>query len=155
MMGFDTDEASVYQIRLRHRHQGVRELIPSDYGGVMRTDRALTYDAWALELVAQQKCCYHIIRSIDKVLEDKAGSARAFGETLKTSFKDAIALWQRYHAGEVDDYTREAQSITQAIATVLGRPRQPTPARPNWLASRRGQSAALPRSVMVIFEVIG
>ena len=56
MMGFDTDEASVYQIRLRHRHQGVRELIPSDYGGVMHTDRSLTYDAWALELVAQQKC---------------------------------------------------------------------------------------------------
>ena len=77
MMGFDTDEASVYQIRLRHRHQGGgRELIPSDYGGVMRTDRALTYDAWALELMAQQKCCYHIICSIDKVLEDKAGSAR-------------------------------------------------------------------------------
>ena len=56
MMGFDTDETTVYQIRLRHRHQGVRELIPSDYGGVMHTDRSLTYDAWALELVAQQKC---------------------------------------------------------------------------------------------------
>jgi len=76
MMGFDTDEASVYQIRLRHRHQGVRELIPSDYGGVMHTDRALTYDAWALELVAQQKCCYHIIRSIDKVLEERRRGER-------------------------------------------------------------------------------
>jgi len=43
-----------------------------------------TYDAWALELVAQQKCYYHIIRSIDKVLEDKAGSARALGGTLNT-----------------------------------------------------------------------
>jgi len=74
------------------------------------------YDAWALELVAQQKCCYHIIRSIDKVLEDKAWLARAFGETLKTSFKDGIALWRRHHTGEVDDYTREAQNITQAIA---------------------------------------
>ena len=29
--------------------------------------------------------------------------------------KDTIALWQRYHAGGVDDYTREAQNITQAI----------------------------------------
>ena len=99
---------------LRHRSQEVRELIPSDQGGVMHTDRALTYDAWALELLAQQKCD-HIIRSIDKVLEDKAGSVRAFGETLKTLLKDAIALWQRYHAGGVDDYTREAQNITQAI----------------------------------------
>jgi len=51
-----------------------------------------TYDAWALELVAKQKCYYHIIRSIDKVLEDKAGSARALGGTLKTLLKDAIAL---------------------------------------------------------------
>jgi len=41
---------------LRHRSQEVRELIPSDQGGVMHTDRALTYDAWALELLAQQKC---------------------------------------------------------------------------------------------------
>ena len=57
-----------------------------------------TYDAWALELVAKQKCYYHIIRSIDKVLEDKAGSARALGGTLKTLLKDAIALWKRYHA---------------------------------------------------------
>jgi len=53
----------------------------------MHTDRALTYDAWALELLAQQKCD-HIIRSIDKVLEDKAGSVRTFGETLKTLLKD-------------------------------------------------------------------
>ena len=49
---------------LRHRSQEVRELIPSDQGGVMHTDRALTYDAWALELLAQQKCGYYIIRSM-------------------------------------------------------------------------------------------
>jgi len=71
MMGSDTDEATVYKSLLRHRNQEVRELIPSDQGGVMHTDRALT--------------------------------------------KDTIALWQRYHAGGVDDYTREAQNITQAI----------------------------------------
>ena len=35
--------------------RGFDELIPSDYGSMMHTDRALTYDAWALELVAQQK----------------------------------------------------------------------------------------------------
>lgn len=115
LMGFDTDEATVYQIRLRHRNQEVRELIPSDYGGVMHTDRALAYDAGAFELVAQQKCCYHIIRAIDKVLEDQAGPARTFGETLKALLKDAIALWHRYHAGGVDDYTHRAQNIKQAM----------------------------------------
>ena len=64
MMGSDTDEATVYKSLLRHRNQEVRELIPSDQGGVMHTDRALTYDAWALELLAQQKCGYYIIRSM-------------------------------------------------------------------------------------------
>jgi len=65
MMGFDTDEASVYQIRLRHCHRGPRA-----------HPIGLTYDAWALELVAQQKCCYHIIRSIDKVLEERRRGER-------------------------------------------------------------------------------
>ena len=39
LMAFETDEASVYQIRARHRNEEVRELISSDYGGVMVTDR--------------------------------------------------------------------------------------------------------------------
>ena len=115
LMGFDTDEATVYQIRPRHRNEEVRELIPSDYGGVMHTDRAPTYDAEVFEMVPQQKCCYHIIRSIDKVLEDKAGTARAFGETLKALLQEAIALWHRYHGGSVEDYTGEVHRIKQAI----------------------------------------
>ena len=71
MMGFDTDEATVYK---------------------------------SVYVIAARKCGYYIIRSIDKVLEDKAGSVCTFGETLKTLLKDAIALWQRYHAGGVDDF---------------------------------------------------
>lgn len=115
LMGFDTDEATVYQIRPRHRNEEVRELIPSDYGGVMHTDRAPTYDAEVFEMVPQQKCCYHIIRSIDKVLADKTGTARAFGETLKALLQDAIALWHRYHGGGVEDYAGEVHRIKQAI----------------------------------------
>jgi hypothetical protein len=32
-MGFDTDQATVYQIRSQHRNEQVRELIPADYVG--------------------------------------------------------------------------------------------------------------------------
>ncbi len=35
LMVFETDEATVYQVRPRHRNEEVRELIPADYGGVM------------------------------------------------------------------------------------------------------------------------
>ena len=41
LMAFETDEATVYQVRARHRNEEVREVVPSDYGGVMVTDTKL------------------------------------------------------------------------------------------------------------------
>ena len=32
LMAFETDEATVYQVRARHRNEEVREVVPSDYG---------------------------------------------------------------------------------------------------------------------------
>ena len=52
-MAFETDEATVYQVRTRHRNEEVREVVPSDYGGVMVTDRGRSYDAQALSGVKQ------------------------------------------------------------------------------------------------------
>ena len=48
LMAFETDEATVYQVRARHRNEEVREVVPSDYGGVMVTDRGRSYDTQAL-----------------------------------------------------------------------------------------------------------
>jgi hypothetical protein len=115
MMAFQTDEASVYQIRPQHRNEEVRELVPADYGGIMHTDRGRSYDAKELEMVAQQKCCFHLIGSIDKVLEHKQGSARAFGETLEALIHDAIHLWHRYHQGDVATYPAEAKRLKEAF----------------------------------------
>ena len=50
----------VYQVRARHRNEEVREVVPSDYAGVMVTDRARSYDARALSGVRQQKCLAHV-----------------------------------------------------------------------------------------------
>ncbi len=123
LMGFETDDAVVYQTRKHHRNDEVREIIPEDYPGIMHTDRGRSYDANALEFVKQQKCVYHIIRSIDAVLERQSGSAREFGETLKALLKESLELWHRYHAGEVDDYAGQANRIKQAIDRHLS-PRQ-------------------------------
>ena len=62
LMAFETDDATVFQVRGRHRNDEVREVVPSDYGGVMVTDRARSYDAQALS-VRQQKCLAHVSRS--------------------------------------------------------------------------------------------
>jgi transposase len=47
LMAFETDAATVYQIRSRHRHEEVQEVIPADDAGVMVTDRGRSYDAQA------------------------------------------------------------------------------------------------------------
>ena len=73
LMAFETDEATVYQVRARHRNEEVREVVPSDYGGVMVTDRGRSYDAQALSGVKQQKCLAHVLRSISEVVQTRTG----------------------------------------------------------------------------------
>ena len=67
LMAFETDDATVYQVRSRHRNEEVREVVPGDYAGVMVTDRARSYDARALSGVrqlaaARLTCCARSVR---------------------------------------------------------------------------------------------
>ena len=99
LMAFETDEATVYQVRTRHRNEEVREVVPSDYGGVMVTDRGRSYDAQALSGVKQQKCLAHVLRSISEVVQTKRGRGRSFGNRLSRLLREAMELRQAYHRG--------------------------------------------------------
>ena len=112
---FETAAASVDQIRPRHRNEEVREVIPSDYPGVMSTDRGKSYDAKELLDIKQQKCIGHIQRSIKLVLEQKQGKARAFGNRLKALLKEATQLWHDYQAGKVSDFQTPALALKARI----------------------------------------
>lgn len=125
LMVFETDAATVYQIRSQHRAEEVQEVIPPDYDGVMVTDRGRSYDAHRFDDVKQQKCLAHILRSINDVVATKKGRARDFGERLKGLLQDAIQLWRAWHAGEVADFPTEAQALWDAITHHL-RPRMLT-----------------------------
>ena len=116
VMAFDTPLSTVYQIRRRHRNEEVRELIPSDYSGVMGTDRGKSYDAAELLGVAQQKCLSHIQRNITDVVETKRGRAAEFGGTLKGLLRDSMDLWKAYHRGEVRDYDQQVQRLEGELA---------------------------------------
>jgi transposase len=87
LMAFETDAATVYQIRSRHRHEEVHEVIPTDYIGVRVTDRGRSDEAQAFDEVRQHKCPAHAQRSLSHVLATKTGRARDFGQGLK-------GLWQ-------------------------------------------------------------
>jgi transposase len=97
LMIFETDTATVFQVRAQHRNEEVREVIGDDYPGVLVTDRGKSYDAKELAGVKQQKCIPHALRSIDQVLEIKRGRARHFGARLKALLKEGLQLWHDYH----------------------------------------------------------
>src|SRR5450759_1834109 len=93
LMGFDTDQATVYQIRDQHRNEEVREVIPSNYAGVMVSDRGKSYYAEEFNEVEQQNCLGHILRNISEVVEAKRGRARQFGTELKAVLREGLDLW--------------------------------------------------------------
>jgi transposase len=92
LMAFVNQSLSVYQIRPQHRNEEVRELVPSDFGGILICDRGRSYDAVELEGVAQQKCLAHLIRNSAKLSDEKTGPARQFGRQLKDILQRALLL---------------------------------------------------------------
>jgi transposase len=122
LMTFDTDQATVFQVRRRHRNEEVRELIPADYAGVMVTDRGKSYDAEKLLGVKQQKCLDHLKENVNEVLERKAGRARGFGLKLKSILREARQLWRDQRAGKAGDFQAEAERFEAELTTHL-RPR--------------------------------
>jgi transposase len=112
LMGFESDQAAVYQIRTQHRNEEVREIIPGDYPGVMITDRGRSYDANELANVDQQKCLGHILRNIQDVVETKRGWARRFGLKTKALLQDGMALWRARQGLPEAEFAAKANKIT-------------------------------------------
>lgn len=116
MMVFTTEQGdTLYQIRPRHRNEEVREVLPSDWGGTMVTDRGRSYDAWQFAGVKQHKCSFHVLGSIQQVLDDKRGKARWFGLELKELTQASVGLWNARREQAVDDFAyRQKSAVLQA-----------------------------------------
>jgi hypothetical protein len=118
----DTPEApgtTAYQIRRQHRNEEVREVIPGDYRGVMVTDRGRSYDAREFDEVKQQKCIFHVGRSVDEVLETKVGAARKFGEVLLALLDESLRLWQGWQDGKRRGYRKKATELEDMLTLNL------------------------------------
>jgi transposase len=125
LMIFVADTATVFQVRTQHRNEEVREVIGDDYQGVLVTDRGKSYDAKELEVVKQQKCIPHALRSINEVLEIKEGRARHFGAQLKALLKQGLHLWHEYHDhdGPLEGFAERAEELRAEVTHHL-RPRR-------------------------------
>jgi transposase len=119
LMAFDTDEVTFYQVRPRHRHQEVQEVVPANYQGVMVTDRGRSYEAHSFRKVRQQKCLANLQKTLSVLLEKKKGRARELGENLKMLFGMALDLWDEYHAGVGADFEARAAELRFAVSYQL------------------------------------
>jgi transposase len=86
LMAFDTDWATVNQVRPRHWHQEVQEVIPRNYQGVMGTDRGRSHEDKSFRRVKQSRlksgCLAHVQKTLSTLVEKKKGRAREFGPRL-------------------------------------------------------------------------
>ncbi len=93
LMGYDSDQATVYQIRDQHRHQEVLEVIGPDFCGTLSTDRGSSYKARAMSAIPQNKCMAHILRNIRQAQEAQSPQAQTVGWKLVHLVRKANSLW--------------------------------------------------------------
>jgi transposase len=115
LMAFDTDEATVYQVRRRHRHQEVQEVVPRNYQGVMGTDRGRSYEDQSFRWVKQRKCLAHLQRTLGEVLDRKKGRARELAEGTRELLRLAMGLWEKYHNGHWEEFDRWVPEVRFAL----------------------------------------
>jgi transposase len=116
LMAFDTDEATVYQVRSRHRHQEVQEVVPRSYQGVMGTDRGRSYEAKSLHRVKQQKCLAHLQCTLGDVLTRKKGRAQDLAERTRELLRLAVRQWEEYHWGSRGEFARWVPEVRLALS---------------------------------------
>ena len=116
LMAFDTDQAAVYQVRSRHRHQEVQEVVPADYRGVMVTDRGRSYEDKSFRQVKQQKCLAHLQRTLSDALAHKKGRARDLADGTRELLRSGVRLWEEYHWGSRDEFDHWAPEVCWALS---------------------------------------
>lgn len=117
LMGFFTEDIALYQIRSRHRHQEVLEVLGENFAGKLGTDRGKSYEARALEEMAMQKCLSHLLKNLSEVEARKTGRAKEFSRELKATLREGLAHWQAWRRGEVDisSYRRGGRRIAAKL----------------------------------------
>ncbi len=124
---FRTPVSAIYQIRSRHTHAEVQELVPKDYAGVLCVDRFSSYDHASFTEVAQQKCLHHVVRSCEAALENqqgKRGRGRDFARALLEDLRAALTLHAHFHAGNctLEAYQRQGRWLTSRLEKRLFAP---------------------------------
>jgi|LakMenEpi03Aug12_release.lakeMendotaPanAssembly.Ray.scaffolds.fasta_scaffold330407_1 hypothetical protein len=121
LMGFDSDQATVYQIRDQHRHQEVLEVIGPDFAGTLSTDRGPSYDARALSAIPQNKCTAHLLRNIRQAQEGQSPQAQTVGWQLADLVRRANGLWWAFKQQKIsrEEFDQRARVLKEELSRAL------------------------------------
>lgn len=121
LMGFFTSDTALFQVRMRHRHQEVLEVLGEDFKGMLGTDRGTSYEAWALDDIAMQKCLSHLMKNLSVVEATKSGRAKAFTSKLKATLREALELWHAWREGRISlaTYRRRGGKLKRSLSDQL------------------------------------
>lgn len=117
LMGFFTVDTAYYQIRYRHRHQEVLEVLRPGVKRKVGTDRGTSYEAKEFDRTEMQKCLSHLLKNLSEVEKQKTGRAKAFSTQLKALLREGLALWQEYQRKELSltTYRSRGEVLRQTI----------------------------------------
>ena len=117
VMGFFTADTAYYQIRYRHRHQEVLEVLRPGIKRLIGTDRGKSYEASVFDEEEMQKCLRHLLSNLSEVEKHKTGRAQHFPSRLKELLREGIALWREYRAKEISilTYRRRGRKLQNSI----------------------------------------
>lgn len=96
---------TTFQVREQHTNEEVREVVPGDFAGVLKTDRGASYDSAELAGVKQDKCLAHALRNISDAIERQHPGARSFLIQLAGLLRAALALWHAFRDGKLAEST--------------------------------------------------
>ena len=121
LMGFFTPTLAVYQVRWRHRHEEVMEMLGAAFEGLLGTDRGTSYEAEALAEIEQQKCLSHLLKNLSEVEATAQGRAKCFARDVKATLREAIALWHEYREGKcsLSAYRARGEPIADELTWLL------------------------------------
>ena len=96
LMGFFTVTIAIFQIRWRHRHDEVLEMLGELFRGLLGTDRGTSYEARRLDHLRMQKCLSHLLKNLSMVEAMLEGPAVQFTQNMKAILREALKLWHDY-----------------------------------------------------------
>jgi transposase len=96
LMGFFTLTIAIFQIRWRHRHEEVLEMLGHLFRGLLGTDRGTSYEARRLDHLKMQKCLSHLLKNLSMVEAMLEGPAVTFTQNVKAILREALKLWHDY-----------------------------------------------------------